>query len=206
MERAVVILLLVAWMHTSHGCTQGSESRDQCSSVNIYTELKELRSLVQGLTTRLDATQAELELERAAKKVAFTAAILGATSSNSHHGPFNAETNLIFPTVITNLGNAYNADTGIFTAPVKGLYYFRYSGRAFQNYDMGLSIFKGSSRIVSSYNYNSSGDRDDTVSNGVVLELEVGDPVYMHLWINSWISTDDRYKYSTFSGFLLTPL
>ncbi|XP_063042907.1 complement C1q-like protein 4 [Engraulis encrasicolus] len=204
MEKEVVILLLVTLMYTCNG--QGSESGDQCSTVNIYTELKELRSLVQGLTTRLDATQAELEQERAARKVAFSAAILGPNRSSLHHGPFNVETNLIFPTVITNLGSAYNADTGIFTAPVKGLYYFRYSGRAFSSENMGLSIFKGSTHIVASYNYKSSGDGDDTVSNGVVLELEVGDPVFMRLWINSWISTDDRYKYCTFSGFLLTPL
>ncbi|KAL2079177.1 hypothetical protein ACEWY4_024921 [Coilia grayii] len=199
MEQTVVIFVLMSLM-----CTCNSQSSES-GAVNIYTELKELRSLVEDLTTRLSTTQAELEQERTAKRVAFTAAILSPTNSNQHHGPFNQETKLIFPKVITNVGNAYDSNTGVFTAPVKGLHYFRYSGRAFSGHDTGLSIFKGGSRIVSSYNYQ-SGDTDDTVSNGVALELEAGDTVYMHLWINSWISTDYRYSYCTFSGFLVTPM
>ena len=70
---------------------------------------------------------------------------------------------------------------------------------------MGLSIFKGSSRIVSSYDHQ-SGDTNDSISNGVALELDVGDVVYMRLWINSWIFVDRRYNYCTFSGFFVFPI
>ncbi|XP_076144458.1 complement C1q-like protein 4 [Alosa pseudoharengus] len=198
MERAAAMLgLIMALM---------SECSGQCldsSTVNIYTELKELRLMVGELTGRLDATQKELEQERAAKRVAFTASML--SSEDRNHGPFDRETNLIFEKVITNVGNAYNANTGVFTAPVKGLYYFRYSGRATSSKDMGLSIFKGSSRIVSSYDHH-SGDTNDSISNGVALELDIADVVYMRLWINSWIFVDRRYNYCTFSGFLVSPM
>ncbi len=93
----------------------------------------------------------------------------------------------------------------MFTAPVKGVYYFRYSGSAFSSHDMGLSIFKGTARFVSSYEYNSA-ERNDQISNGAVMELDVGEEVHMRLWIRSWIFVDRRYNYSTFTGYLLYPL
>ncbi|KAK1898120.1 Complement C1q and tumor necrosis factor-related protein 9A [Dissostichus eleginoides] len=51
-------------------------------------------------------------------------------------------------------------------------------------------------------NYGSK-DAEDNVSNGVVLQLEVGDVVSVHLSGNVW---DDHYHRTTFSGFLLFPL
>ncbi|XP_012680903.2 cerebellin 11 [Clupea harengus] len=197
MERTAVILVLMSLTCMCSG------QRPEFFSVDIYSELKALRSLVGEISARLNATQRELEQERADKRVAFTASML--STVNRNHGPFDRETNLIFEKVLTNVGNAYNANTGVFTAPVKGLYFFRYSGRAFSGKDMGLSIFKGSSRIVSSYDHQ-SGDTNDSISNGVALELDVGDVVYMRLWINSWIFVDSRYNYCTFSGFLVFPI
>lgn len=91
---------------------------------------------------------------------------------------------------------------GVFTAPVKGVYYFRYSGSAFASHDMGLSIFKGTARFVSSYEYN-SGERNDQMSNGAVMELDVGEEVHVRLWVRCWIFVDPRYNYSTFTGYLL---
>ncbi|XP_028831622.1 cerebellin 11 [Denticeps clupeoides] len=172
--------------------------------MDILGELKDLRAAVEKLTLRLDATERALEREQAEKqRVAFTASIL--TSKDQHHGPFNDESNLVFSKILTNIGNAYNPNTGVFTAPVKGVYYFRYSGYGYAGNDMGLSIFKGSQRMVSSYEHRSA-DSNDNVSNGVVLELDVGDVVYARLWINTWVFTDSRYDYCTFSGFLLYPL
>uniref|UniRef100_A0A671MM30 Cerebellin 11 n=1 Tax=Sinocyclocheilus anshuiensis TaxID=1608454 RepID=A0A671MM30_9TELE len=129
-------------------------------------------------------------------KVAFTASMSATESTN--RGRFSTENKLIFDKVLTNIGNAYDPITGVFTAPVKGVYYFRYSGSAFSSHDMGLSIFKGTTRFVSSYEYN-SGERNDQMANGAVMELDVGEEVHMRLWIRSWIFVDRRYNYSTFT-------
>ncbi|XP_016107581.1 cerebellin 11 isoform X4 [Sinocyclocheilus grahami] len=182
--------------------------------VNIYSELKELKASIIGLTLALHTAKNELaeqksliqELQKQIKespKVAFTASM--SNTEDTHRGPFSTETKLIFDKVLTNIGNAYNPATGVFTAPVKGVYYFRYSGSAFSSHEMGLSIFKGTVRFVSSYEYN-SGERNDQMSNGAVMELDVGEEVHTRLWIRTWIFVDPRYNYSTFTGYLLYPL
>ncbi|XP_043100893.1 cerebellin 11 [Puntigrus tetrazona] len=182
--------------------------------VNIYSELEKLKASIKGLTVDLNTAKNELaeqkslirELQKQIKetpKVAFTASM--SSTPSAHRGPFSSETKLIFDKVLTNIGNAYDPVKGVFTAPVKGVYYFRYSGAAFSSQDMGLSIFKGTARFVSSYEYN-SGERNDQISNGAVMELDVGEEVYMNLWIRTWIFVDRRYNYSTFTGYLLYPL
>jgi len=186
--------------------------------VNVYTELRELRALVVELSAKLGVTQEQLQQQSAAvaelkrenaerPKVAFSAALLPlSTSANKDYGLFNTETNLVFGKVLTNAGNAYNPVTGVFTAPVKGVYYFRFTGYGFASNDMGLSIFKGNERMMSAYDYKSSGDTSDVISNGVTLLLEAGDVIYMRMWVNTWVRVDYRYDYTSFSGFLLFPV
>lgn len=43
--------------------------------------------------------------------MAFSASLVTAEEW-THHGPFDGETALVFKKVTTNIGNAYNSDTG----------------------------------------------------------------------------------------------
>ncbi|XP_076868077.1 cerebellin 11 [Brachyhypopomus gauderio] len=205
-----MMLILIIQLTLLYVC-KGQDADIMKPTINIFSELKQLRTLVDGLSADLNATKSELAEQKAlvqnvqrqiagSPKVAFTASMT--SNKNLHRGLFTSETKLIFDKVLTNVGDAYNPKTGVFTAPVKGIYYFRYSGNAFSSRDMGLSIFKGNSRFVSSYEY-SSGEQNDNVANGAIMQLEAGEEVYMQLWIHSWIFVDSRYNYSTFTGYLL---
>lgn len=94
---------------------------------------------------------------------------------------------------------------GYFTAPVRGVYYFRFTGHvAHTDAIMRLGIVKNGDLIVTSGDRQTTfQDPEDNASNGVVLQLEVGDVVSVKLVGSVW---DDQYHRTTFSGFLLFAL
>uniref|UniRef100_A0A3B1KGJ0 C1q domain-containing protein n=1 Tax=Astyanax mexicanus TaxID=7994 RepID=A0A3B1KGJ0_ASTMX len=118
-------------------------------------------------------------------------------------GPFNTETTLIYSKVLTNVGGAYNQYTGIFTAPVRGVYYIRFTAAAYNSnsYNMGLHLYKNNQHLLHLGEYDSDG-RARHVSCGLALELEAGDTVYTRLLAN-YSLYDDALLRNTFSGFLL---
>ncbi|XP_061592468.1 uncharacterized protein LOC133457327 isoform X2 [Cololabis saira] len=83
-------------------------------------ELLTMKSRANTTENHVNALTREGEV----KRVAFSASLL--TSGSGTIGPFNAHTNLIFRNVVTNVGNAYNPNTGFFTAPVRGAYHFEF--------------------------------------------------------------------------------
>lgn len=96
--------------------------------------------------------------------------------------------------------------SGYFTVPVRGVYYFRFTGHiAHSDYSMMLRLVKNGQHVLLTGDRatTSSADAEDNASNGVVLHLEMGDVVSLQIIGNVW---DDQYHRSTFSGFLLFPL
>ncbi|KAI2646595.1 Complement C1q-like protein 2 [Labeo rohita] len=148
----------------------------------LHTELAELRSTVKSLKNKLEVT--EEQLRKNEYKVAF-AATLGPIGNL---GPFNTETTLVYKDVFVNEGRAYNPTTGIFTAPVNGVYFFTFSGHNRSSKPMGLQLFKNGKHMISVYNHV-QGDRYETASNSISLTLVEGDHVYMRLLINTWVSS-----------------
>ncbi|ROI81136.1 Complement C1q-like protein 4 [Anabarilius grahami] len=110
-------------------------------------------------------------------------------SGSGYVGPFTTEITLTYRNVVTNIGNAYNPVTGIFTAPLKGAYMFRVSVYGHGGTGSSASIYKNGEHMVVSFNYQAQ-DRI-TSSKGVVLILEVGDVVYDVKCPQSGVSTED---------------
>ncbi|XP_041670339.1 uncharacterized protein LOC121527446 [Cheilinus undulatus] len=154
------------------------------------------------LKTRLSSIESaveELQRENAdLPKVAFSVGL----TDVGRIGPFNTEVTLKFTKVFTNINQAYNPTTGIFTAPVKGVYYIRFNAwDARQNNVMGVKLFHNSKTMTHCYDSNDQYDYVN-VSNAFVLQLEKGDVIYLVLRSNSSI-WDDTNNRTTFSGFLL---
>ncbi|XP_061592836.1 complement C1q-like protein 2 [Cololabis saira] len=144
-----------------------------------------------------------LTREGEVKRVAFSASLV--VSGSETIGPFNAHTNLIFRNVVTNVGNAYNPNTGFFTAPVRAAYHFEFylHGNGHPSYGTGAVLVKNGDHVLISHERQTSGSVNP--AHGVTLLLEVGDVVFLRQWINSRIY-DDHYHYTTFSGQLLFTL
>ncbi|XP_035489577.2 uncharacterized protein LOC118310602 [Scophthalmus maximus] len=87
-------------------------------------------------------------------------------------GPYNTEITLPHRSDGDNTG-AYSPSAGIFTAPVKGVYHFSFSGQTVSTKPMGL-------RLMKTINHP-DGRRYETANNVMTLPLNEGDQVYMRL-------------------------
>ncbi|KAF7700911.1 hypothetical protein HF521_002076 [Silurus meridionalis] len=119
------------------------------------------------------------------------------------YGPFNTEVTLSFTNVLTNVGNAYSSHTGIFKAPVRGVYHFSVS--VFGNSDTYVEAYlmKNVQRIFGLS--ESPKGSNMSISRAINLLLEKGDEIYLRLRAGCQIY-DDGQTYNTFSGFLLFPM
>lgn len=185
---------------------------DSCSLTSMAQTLGAVGEKVTSMVDKIEFLEAKvqktekelLELQSligGSPKVAFSASLMKSGSGNT--GPFTTATTLKYKNVFSNNGNSYNPETGMFTALVKGMYFFRFS--MFNNLSTTpssvVSLMKNGVRLVSVWDTSGS-DANDMGSNAVVIPLEVGDQVYAQLGANRLIY-DDGMNYNTFSGFLL---
>ncbi|XP_036453106.1 complement C1q-like protein 2 [Colossoma macropomum] len=163
-------------------------------------EVGELQDVVKRLKT-VEDTLEELKKEKE-KKVAFSASLLA--SGEGHTGPMKpVPSPLIYKKVSSNYGNGYDPNTGIFTAPIKGVYFFRFYAHCQGGTKMAVSLYKNDQGQCSVF--HGKPEYHENASNGTVLTLEKGDRIYTKLWDDSWVF-DDPNSYTSFSGFLLFPL
>ncbi|XP_051555693.1 cerebellin-2-like [Myxocyprinus asiaticus] len=168
-------------------------------------QIKDLKTFY-GVTNDTKIKMDELIKQNEASKVAFSASLLTSYGPQSV-GPFqDGLYTLIYKHIFLNTGNAYNPNTGIFTAPIRGVYVFTVFSKAFGNREKAVTagLFKNSQHIISTHAYQQSGFISS--SNGVSLLLEVGDKIKVNLYAGQWIFDNGEHHHSTFSGHLLFPM
>nr|XP_024654906.1 complement C1q-like protein 3 [Maylandia zebra] len=142
-----------------------------------------------------------LELQhKEATKIIFSTTLRG----SGHTGPFNTDTILVYKGVITNIGNAYSPVTGVFTAPVAGVYYFTLFYHAGGSHTQYLFLHKNSEVMVMTNDHVTHSDVADNGGNAVFLQLQQGDKVYVRMGANSHVWASESQ--TTFSGFLVTQM
>ncbi|XP_060938046.1 complement C1q tumor necrosis factor-related protein 4-like [Limanda limanda] len=166
----------------------------------FQASLKQLQAETSGIRERLEATEQELKAAREVPKVAFAVSLGG----NGLQKTTSGRRTLIYKDVLTNIGQAYDSETGVFTAPTRGVYYVRFTANGPTDFPMSAVLYKNSDSIQLIAHEQSSGEGSDTASNGATLLLEQGDTLSMKLWQNTQI-WDNSNHHSTFSGFLLFP-
>ncbi|KAG1934892.1 complement C1q-like protein 2 [Pimephales promelas] len=155
-------------------------------------ELDTLRETTKDVKTKMD----DLIKQKEVSKVAFS------VSLSSSYGPLSSLHTLIYKHIFLNTGEAYDTNTGIFTAPMKGVYVFRVFSKAYGSSDKAVvaGLFKNGQHEISTYARQKDGFTGS--SNGVSLLLEKGDKICVNLYPNYWIF-DNEHHHSTFSGHLL---
>uniref|UniRef100_A0A3B5LJC9 C1q domain-containing protein n=1 Tax=Xiphophorus couchianus TaxID=32473 RepID=A0A3B5LJC9_9TELE len=173
----------------------GSCFPDMCKFLKEFGAMK---AKLEAVETNLKEKSEVLELK---KKDATIIAFSAATGGSGHIGPFDTDTTLIYRKLIINVGNAYNQHTGIFSAPVPGIYYFTYFYHAGGSQVVNLSLMKNNEEVVTTYDHKTSHDVADNGGNAALLQLQQGDQVYVQLVENTHIWGGSHG--TTFSGYLL---
>ncbi|XP_051501627.1 complement C1q-like protein 4 [Myxocyprinus asiaticus] len=107
---------------------------------------------------------------------------------------------LKFTDVLTNLGSSYASSTGTFTCKKAGVYYFIYHIlKTGQNLRVDL-VLNDQTVVASAAAVDIL--HSDTASSSAVLQLRVGDRVFVRL-NNSELSKETQNRFSTFTGYLL---
>ncbi|KAK7159511.1 hypothetical protein R3I94_005753 [Phoxinus phoxinus] len=182
-------------METRLGSMEKEMERLRTENAAQGKELDTLRETTNDIKTKMD----DLLKQNEVSKVAFS------VSLSSSNGPHSSLHTLIYKHIFLNTGDAYDANTGIFTAPMKGVYVFRLFSKAHGSSDKAVvaGLFKNGQHEISTYARQNSGFIGS--SNGVSLLLEKGDKIYVNLYPGYWIF-DNEHHHSTFSGHLLFPM
>ncbi|KAK2882335.1 uncharacterized protein [Channa argus] len=161
-------------------------------------EVEKVKIEMENQKKELDRQKMELDKlkqQQQGQKVAFSASL----NIEGKIGPFPSYTPLIYKRVLTNIGNAYNPHTGVFTAPVKGVYEFQWH-IGVHNDVTAATLFKNGQHIYCAFENQSVGF--GTSSQGAVLILQAGDTVVVKLMQTTKVF-DSYNHHTTFSGQLL---
>ncbi|XP_071225573.1 cerebellin-2-like [Salvelinus alpinus] len=199
---AVVVLLCCCVVETQTESEPISPTPGP-NQVPISTSFSAVPSEVDRLLRELTARVEKLESE-GKPKVAFSTS-LRVSEEHYHFGPFDEDTTVVYKKVTTNIGEAYNPETGVFTAPVGGAYYFTFTCNVGNSGVANAALLKNGVNMAAVYEYaNPKSGIYHSGANGVTLVLVEGDKVNVVLWSGS--SIFDNSRISMFSGYLLFPI
>uniref|UniRef100_A0A3Q3KGB5 C1q domain-containing protein n=1 Tax=Monopterus albus TaxID=43700 RepID=A0A3Q3KGB5_MONAL len=203
MKITVVSLLLLVCSVSSEETTTKEQPQD------IGAVVRELTAWLVQKEVEISSLQRENQVTAepvfslnflSVQQVAFSASLSAQGALTL--GPFGTPTILIFKHVVTNIGNAYNPNTGVFTVPVRGVYHFEWHIGVIAEPSHGSDavLIKNTVPTFNTYEYQMSGYGSS--SQGVNLLLEPGDILFLRIWPGSKIYDNDVHQ-TTFSGHLL---
>ncbi|XP_066538002.1 cerebellin-2-like [Hoplias malabaricus] len=210
------------WIFRRNPFSSSAQDPDP-ESLEILQELSKIRTLEEKMKTmeeemkemkKVNTEQAEILTDLSGKmmeikkdhKVAFSTFLLDSSQGHANFGPFQTLTTVVYKHVFTNIGEAYDKSTGVFTAPLKGVYVFWVSSKAEgkSGSSLTLGLFKNDHHIMSTYAEQPTGMYSS--SNSVTLSLEKGDRMSVRLYPFCWIFDNGEHHHSSFCGHLLFPL
>uniref|UniRef100_A0A8C6KFH3 C1q domain-containing protein n=1 Tax=Nothobranchius furzeri TaxID=105023 RepID=A0A8C6KFH3_NOTFU len=206
MKMHLLLCLLVSFCCSLSSAQDSDVSKPAASDKDSSSagELESLKAKVEALENLMKKVSICMFfcnfLHKASTKVIFSVAV----GEEGVIGPVDTNTTLIYERVLTNIGDAYNTSSGIFTAPVAGVYYFTFFYHAGGEYDSKLVLYKNHELVVLTQDHPSKSDTADNGGNAVFLQLQQGDQMFVKMEYDTHVYGSDYH--TTFSGFLVTQM
>ncbi|XP_033732933.1 complement C1q-like protein 3 [Pecten maximus] len=218
-KRLWLVELVLVYIASSHG-TYGSDdvnerllqletavrgvqasARQQKSNLedelaNVQSELSALQHKYQNVLRQLETSASKsVRSDTGAAKYAFSASL-------SQRLTYNSNEKIVMDHVLTNEGNNYDPQTGVFTCQQAGTYVFYVTIQVEHGHSFGAEVVKNAAEIawVLAEPTNSRA----SASTSVIVNLSVGDIVYVRS--DGYFDQDDALiddQFSSFSGFLI---
>ncbi|XP_043936898.1 cerebellin-4-like [Protopterus annectens] len=186
-----------------------NQDMDCCCIFEKYQRYEEyLMNLMSDSYYQVEQLSQVPNLIQASYQVAFSVTL----NKSKCYGPFTVSAPVAYNNVLLNRGNGYRPSLGVFTAPTAGVYSISYT--VFSNDNTtpssnariyhSVSLMKNGDDILTVWKDNRK-DLEDSGTHGIILVLEKGDQIYLHLLAGRYLC-NDLFKSNTFSGYLLYPL
>ncbi|XP_052087389.1 cerebellin-3-like [Mytilus californianus] len=106
---------------------------------------------------------------------------------------------VVYDTVTTNLGGGYDKSTGVFTAPVEGLYFFAWTVLTYAGKTFYTQLILNDTIVARNYAAAGKISTEMPSSQSAVLQMKKNDKVSIRVQSGGVFMFGD--KWSTFSGF-----
>ncbi|XP_070567328.1 complement C1q tumor necrosis factor-related protein 4-like [Ptychodera flava] len=118
--------------------------------------------------------------------------------------------NKVVPQVVTfqqwqaTKGDDFNADAGVFSVSIPGIYYFSFTMRTYDNKYIGVTLVVNDAPVVAMT--TDSSDRKVMQTQSAMVHLASGDQVWLMMGPSEHFALyGNNNKYTTFNGHLLYP-
>jgi len=193
-------------------------AEDKALNDRIDKEIRDREDAMSGLESRMnemnDNRGAELEelKTRLLKENAFLKMLASkpmsvcfdAYRTKAYDG--GGEENLTFQGCSVNTGGGMDPDTGIFTAPIGGLYMFVFHVATHDNKKALLSIRLNGEEVASVFDQNHKDNHKNSMAGtNILLSLKAGDEVVVYAYTGTWLADFAMNHYTHWVGLLLKP-
>ena len=177
---------------------------------HLFQELTEIKERVDGISERLDSLKETVEDTEVSNSERFDSIEETLQKDKQNRVYFSAYDDeggdvtgqLKFPKIVTNLGGAFDGSSGTFTAPVKGVYTFSFSGQQSGaehggEYAIDLYVRKNGADVFGIYDdRNSSGlkQKFQNINSIFSLDLNENDTVDLCLHSGDYLYAGGRMR------------
>ncbi|XP_045202205.2 complement C1q tumor necrosis factor-related protein 3-like [Mercenaria mercenaria] len=166
---------------------------------SLEERFEKLEDVVDNLVSEMEKLKSDHQIHKRATSgsaVAFSAHV-------NYDDSLTRGQVIVFDTVQTNIGNAYDNVQGKFTCPVDGVYFFTVTFLSHVNHLLEAFIKHAGTSVAGIYTIGAGSGIDDQSTNSVVVHCTKGQQVWVESE-NNYLINGERVGFTLFSGFLIS--